>query len=142
MRTLLLIAALALAAPAAAQTPPGPSELRAYAGLHAAAAKGDAAEIARLLAAAPDENVRDVRRAKALLDEFLKNEQTIELGETAAMILADLGGYAEAATVQRDLIASAERAGQTDVVRRLLTNLERYERREPCRTPFTEAELP
>ena len=98
--------------------------------------------LARLLAAAPDETVRDVGRAKALLDEFLKKDQTIELGETAAMILADLGGYAEAATVQRDLIAAAERAGQTDVVRRLLTNLERYERREPCRTPFTEAELP
>jgi tetratricopeptide (TPR) repeat protein len=98
--------------------------------------------LARLLAAAPDENVRDVGRAKALLDEVLKEEQTIELGETAAMILADLGGFAEAAAVQRDLIAAAERAGQKDVVRRLATNLKRYERREPCRTPFTEAELP
>jgi ankyrin repeat protein len=49
----VVVAALALLLPlpAFAQIPPGPSELRAYAGLHAAAAKGDAAEIARLLSA-------------------------------------------------------------------------------------------
>jgi ankyrin repeat protein len=53
----LLVAALALLAPlftslpALAQIAPGPSDIRAYTGLHAAAAKGDAAEIARLLAA-------------------------------------------------------------------------------------------
>ncbi len=53
----LLIAALALSAalcatlPARAQIAPSASDIRAYSGLHAAAAKGDAAEIARLLAA-------------------------------------------------------------------------------------------
>ena len=51
MRHLLLLAVLLLPATASAQIPPGPSELRVYAGLHAAAAKGDAAEIARLIAA-------------------------------------------------------------------------------------------
>ncbi|MGB9367967.1 MAG: ankyrin repeat domain-containing protein [Xanthobacteraceae bacterium] len=50
MRFLLLIAALLFAAPAAAQTPPSAAEIAAYRGLHAAAAKGDAAEIARLIA--------------------------------------------------------------------------------------------
>ena len=61
MRTLLLIAAtlLLLPLPAAAQTPPSPSELRAYAGLHAAAAKGDAAEIDRLIAAGQNVNAQD-----------------------------------------------------------------------------------
>src|SRR6187455_343846 len=46
-----LLASLSLPLPAFAQTPPGPMEISAYTGLHAAAAKGDAAEIARLLAA-------------------------------------------------------------------------------------------
>jgi ankyrin repeat protein len=59
MRTILLIAALLLPLPAAAQTPPSPSELRAYAGLHAAAAKGDAAEIERLIAAGQNVNAQD-----------------------------------------------------------------------------------
>ena len=59
MRTILLIAALLLPLPAAAQTPPSPSELRVYAGLHAAAAKGDAAEIERLIAAGQSPNAQD-----------------------------------------------------------------------------------
>ena len=45
------LAALLLSPPAFAQIPPSPSETAAYAGLHAAAAKGDAAEIERLIAA-------------------------------------------------------------------------------------------
>jgi uncharacterized protein len=44
---------------ALAQTPPSPAELRVYAGLHAAAAKGDAAEIERLIAAGERPNVQD-----------------------------------------------------------------------------------
>jgi len=59
MRTILLIAALLRPLPAAAQTPPSPSELRVYAGLHAAAAKGDAAEIERLIAAGQSPNAQD-----------------------------------------------------------------------------------
>ena len=50
---------LACALPAFAQIPPGPSELRIYAGLHAAAAKGDAAEIERLIGAGEKPNVQD-----------------------------------------------------------------------------------
>jgi ankyrin repeat protein len=49
---------------ASAQVPPTPAEYAAYAGLHAAAAKGDAAEIARLVKGGADPNARDrYRRA-------------------------------------------------------------------------------
>ena len=51
MRFVTLIIALLIALPAAAQIPPSLAEITAYRGLHAAAAKGDAAEIARLIAA-------------------------------------------------------------------------------------------
>jgi tetratricopeptide (TPR) repeat protein len=98
--------------------------------------------LARLLAAAPDARVRDARRAKALVDELLKKQQTIELGETAAMTLAELGEYEQAAAVQRDLIAAAEKARLRDVVRHLTVNLKLYEHRQPCRTPFADDELP
>src|ERR1043165_8972728 len=59
MRRLLVLAALLLPLPAAAQIPPGRSELRIYAGLHAAAAKGDAAEIERLIAGGQNVNAQD-----------------------------------------------------------------------------------
>jgi ankyrin repeat protein len=52
-------ALLFAAAGAAAQVPPSAAELAAYTGLHAAAARGDAAEIARLVAGGADPNGRD-----------------------------------------------------------------------------------
>jgi uncharacterized protein len=56
----LVLLSLCLAAPAGiAQTPPSPSELQNYAGLHAAAAKGDAAAIRTLIAGGADANARD-----------------------------------------------------------------------------------
>jgi tetratricopeptide (TPR) repeat protein len=98
--------------------------------------------LARLLATAPDDRVRDGRRALALVQELLRQQQpTPDLGETMAMALAELGRFQEAISIQRDLIAGGERAGARDVVRRLTENLRRYERGEPCRTPWTEQEL-
>ena len=57
--TLALVGVLLTALPATAQVAPSQSELRVYAGLHAAAAKGDAAEVARLLAAGDNPNAQD-----------------------------------------------------------------------------------
>ncbi len=60
MRTAIAFACLiALLSPASAQIPPGASELRVYAGLHAAAAKGDVAEIERLIAAGEKPDPQD-----------------------------------------------------------------------------------
>src|SRR5262249_23923355 len=66
---------------------------------------------ARLLAAAPDPLVCNGAQAKALVDELLKTEKSIDVGATAAMALAELGEYEQAAAVQRDVIAAAEKAG-------------------------------
>src|SRR5262249_25245178 len=98
--------------------------------------------LARLLAAAPDAGVRDGRRAKTIVDELLKKQRTVDIGETVAMTLAELGEYEQAAALQRNLIATVEKAGASDVVRHLADNLRLYENRQPCRTPFTNAELP
>ncbi len=54
----LLLAAAAVL-PARAQTPPSEQEVKIYAGLHEAAAKGDAAEITRLIAAGEKPNIQD-----------------------------------------------------------------------------------
>ena len=50
---------LAFASPAAAQIPPTATEIAAYSGLHAAAAKGDTEEIGRLLKSGAQVDARD-----------------------------------------------------------------------------------
>jgi hypothetical protein len=66
MRFVTFIIALLLAAPVAAQIPPTPAEVAAYRGLHAAAAKGDASEIARLIAVGEKIDAVDSHRRTAL----------------------------------------------------------------------------
>jgi tetratricopeptide (TPR) repeat protein len=98
--------------------------------------------LARLLAAAPDDRVRNGQRALTLVQEMLRNQPpTPDVGETMAMALAELGRYREAIALQKDLIAGGEKAGARAVVRRLEDNLRRYERGEPSRTPWSEEEL-
>jgi len=58
---LALSALLVLCLPAQAQVPPTPAEIAAYRGLHAAAARGDAGEIARRIAAGENREARDAR---------------------------------------------------------------------------------
>ncbi len=98
--------------------------------------------LARLLAAAPDDRVRNGQRALTLVREVLRHQPpTPDVGETMAMALAEVGQYGEAIALQKELIAGGEKAGARDVVRRLEDNLRRYERGEPCRTPWSEEEL-
>jgi tetratricopeptide (TPR) repeat protein len=97
--------------------------------------------LARLLATAPDDRVRDGQRAKAIVEQLLTRQKTTDLGETMAMTLAELGEYAAAAAVQRDIIAAARKAGFHDAVQRMTENLQRYERRQPNRTPWRPDEV-
>jgi tetratricopeptide (TPR) repeat protein len=92
--------------------------------------------LARLLAAAPDDRVRDGQRALSIMEGVIKTSRTIDVGETMAMALAELGRYREAADWQRDAIAAAEAGGQRDLARRMADNLHLYSRHEPCRTPW------
>jgi tetratricopeptide (TPR) repeat protein len=96
---------------------------------------GFAHALARLLAAAPVESVRDGQRALSLMQDLLKQQKTIGLAETMAMTFAELGRFEDAVAWQRDAIAGAKQ-GQRDVVLRLEQNLALYENRKPCRTPW------
>jgi tetratricopeptide (TPR) repeat protein len=98
--------------------------------------------LARLLVTAPDASVRDGATAKAIVETLVRQGRTLDLGETMAMTLAELGEFERAAAVQRDLITAASRASLGPVVARLTANLGRYERRQPCRVPWTEQEWP
>ena len=98
---------------------------------------GFAHALARLLAAAPDDRIRDGGTALALLEPLLKQQKTIGLAETMAMALAELGRFEEAATWQRDAMTGARQA-QPDTLARLSENLKLYESRKPCRMPWRE----
>ena len=98
--------------------------------------------LARLLATAADGQVRDGARAMTLVEALVQQGRTLDLGETMAMTLAELGEFERAAAVQRDLLTAARRAGLAPVVARIEGNLARYGRRQPCRIPWTEQEWP
>jgi tetratricopeptide (TPR) repeat protein len=95
--------------------------------------------LARLLAAAPDDRVRDGRRAMAIVQDLLKNQKGTDLGETMAMAFAELGDYERAAGVQRGVIAAARDAGLQQAVSRMDENLRLYEQHRPCRTLWFDA---
>lgn len=97
--------------------------------------------LARLLAAAPDDRVRDGRRALALAEPLVKRDQGIDTGETLAMALAESRRFAEATAIQRDLIAAARNGGRTDLAARLEGNLRLYEAGRACRTPWRDEDV-
>lgn len=97
--------------------------------------------LARLLAAAPDDLVRDGARAMALMEGLLAGPRSVDLGETMAMVLAEVGNYAEAAALQRELIAVAEQQ-MADLVPGMTENLRLYEQGQPCRIPWRDGEMP
>jgi hypothetical protein len=78
----------------------------------------------------------------AIVDELMKGPQTIELAETAAMGLAEVGRFDQAVEAQRSVVEAGRSANLEQVVRRATENLVRYEKREPSRRPFADDELP
>ena len=97
--------------------------------------------LARVLATSPDDRVRDGRRAVAITQDLFKGERTTALGETIAMALAEVGDYAQAITIQRDVMAAARRASLTDQLPHMAANLTLYERQQPSRTPWVDNDL-
>jgi tetratricopeptide (TPR) repeat protein len=92
--------------------------------------------LARLLAAAPDPAVRDGQRALAMTRTLAQTVNNTDVGETMAMALAEVGAYADAVSVQRDVIEAARTEGADADVRRMAGNLRLYETGRPCRTPW------
>ena len=93
--------------------------------------------LVRLLAAAPDDGLRDGRQAVAIAQDLLSREQpNPDLGEAMAMAMAETGRYQEAVTWQHEAMAVAERAGRADLSRRMAENLKLYEHLQPCRRPW------
>ena len=97
--------------------------------------------LARLLAAAPDDTLRDGPRALALAEALAGRLRTTAVAETMAMAHAELGQFAGAVEWQRLAMSVAAEAGQSAAVQRMSANLARYLRGEPSRTPWQDDEL-
>src|SRR5215468_9037688 len=107
MRTLLSLALMVGAAQlgggtSLAQTPPSERELRIYAGLHDAAARGDIAEIEQLLAEGEKPNIQDANSRTPLHVAAFRRQHA------AARALIRLGADPNALDAQRyDVITIA-----------------------------------
>lgn len=144
-----VLAGMVLTSPASAQVPPGPAEIAAYAGLHAAAWSGDRAELARHIAkkanleardghgrtplhvathAGHREVIRELVKAGAAID-VLENDHydavtiaAVANDEATLAVLLELGARADQVTSRYDgtaLIAAAH-LGHAGVVRQLI----------------------
>ncbi len=97
--------------------------------------------LARLLAAAPDDRIRDGRQAQTIVERLLATQQTLDLGETLGMALAEQGQFADAVAIQRGVLDAARQAGFTKEAARMAANLRRYEQRQPCREPWAKDDV-
>ncbi len=91
--------------------------------------------LARLLATAPEPEVRDGARALTIASEVYRSRPTADHAETVAMALAEEGDFEQAVKWQEQalaLAASAPPRQRADMRRRL----EMYRRREPSRSPW------
>jgi tetratricopeptide (TPR) repeat protein len=94
--------------------------------------------LARLLASAPQDSVRDGRRALTMTQQLAQTHRNPEVGETMAMALAEVGSYGDAVAIQRDVLSVVRQAGDEAAARRLAANLRLYETGRPASAPWPE----
>ena len=92
--------------------------------------------LARVLAAAPDDAVRDGARAWELVAGLADDQQHPGVFETLAMALAEVGHFDLAVDWQRLAMTTAARAGRGDVAAQMAASLALYANRRPSRTPW------
>jgi len=91
--------------------------------------------LAYLLAASPQYEKRDGKRALQLAQAAYEATGTVNHGVLVAMALAELGRCDEAAAWVRRMTAKATAEGKPDLVEKLKAELKKYEGRQPCRPP-------
>jgi tetratricopeptide (TPR) repeat protein len=89
--------------------------------------------LAKFLATCDELSLRDGKRAVELATKLVKTQPTIEFRETLALALAENGRCEEAAELQKQLIAEAEKGEDQDLISRLTQRLPALEKGSPCR---------
>jgi tetratricopeptide (TPR) repeat protein len=94
--------------------------------------------LARLLAAAPDDRVRDGRKALALAVERAAREPaSADRDEAMAMALAEVGEFDKAVAWQRTAMKGVTRSANPVLYDHMAMNLALFARRSPSRTPWS-----
>jgi tetratricopeptide (TPR) repeat protein len=94
------------------------------------------AALVRVLAAAPNDEVRDGRRALQLARGLVAKEMSVEDLQTLAMVAAENGVFREAIRFQSRAVEWVEYAGLTDQLAALQDTLRNYQAGRPCRDPW------
>jgi tetratricopeptide (TPR) repeat protein len=92
--------------------------------------------LVRVMAAAPDDAVRDGRQALQSARGLVVQEMSVEDLQTLAMVAAENGVFREAVRFQRRAVEWVEYAGLKDQLPALQAILRGYEAGRPCRDPW------
>jgi len=92
--------------------------------------------LAALLAASPDEEVRDGQRALVLAGGLFEQHPSAEHAELLAMAYAETGDFEQAVRLQNQALEMAFGANQLMLLPRLMDNAEHFQHGKPCRTPW------
>jgi tetratricopeptide (TPR) repeat protein len=92
--------------------------------------------LVRVLAAAPDETVRDGPRAEELAAGLVAPDAPWDHLEAIAMVAAETGDFDAARRLQQEALARIGRGAPESLVAELRRNLERYRGGLPCRRPW------
>jgi tetratricopeptide (TPR) repeat protein len=93
--------------------------------------------LARLLAASPQEGVRDGQRSLQITQQSLTGFMPLMHSETLAMALAEAGRFEDAITFQISAISAAYSMGIFDLLPRLEETLALYREEKPSRSPWS-----
>ena len=92
--------------------------------------------LARLLAASPDDQVRDGERALELARKLYDQNPGFQNAEALALAFAEVGDYKKAVELENYAIVSAVMAGAMDQVPEMQALLARFNAGRPGRQPF------
>ena len=92
--------------------------------------------LARVLAAAPDDKVRDGRRALATVQPVIALVRARDTLETMAMVQAEVGQFTRPCGGSRTRLRRRSKPAAMASLLRIADNLRFYESRKPCRTPW------
>ncbi|QDU39628.1 tetratricopeptide repeat protein [Maioricimonas rarisocia] len=97
--------------------------------------------LARILAACPDEDVRDGPRALELARPLFQDQQSVVYAESLAMAYAETGEFDRAVDTQQWALERVRSApGASRLVPHVELRGESYRQQKPCRIPWSDAE--